>query len=88
MSYIKGAFNTPKKRGGKRPGAGRKPQSCPTCTVRMTVKTETWAKIKRFGSAHGLPVVFLGPVVDRVMEGVEVPEPEYLRLARIAQSGV
>jgi len=73
--------------GGKRPGAGRPPAK--TVRLSVTVSTDTAGKLERMAKARGLSrrkgaPPYYGTVIDEIVSGLSMPEPEYLKIAREA----
>ena len=88
MSDTSRSCNTPipHKSGGRRPGAGRPPMNL--CRFRVSCKQETRAKMLRFAKAHGIKAERPGILLDAIMASLDLPEPEYLRLARVARAAL
>lgn len=72
---------------GRKPG--RPPSEHPTERIHCAVSRVTACKINRLAKAWGFIKTkggksYLGSVIDRICEGIETEEPEYLKLARAA----
>lgn len=72
------------RKGGARPGSGRKPSDSES--YRMKIGRDVRVKLFRFAGVMGLKLQpgksFWNPVLLALLNTVDVPEPEYLRLTK------
>jgi hypothetical protein len=70
--------------GGKRPGAGQPMKSNVEMHARLHPQVK--AKLNRFAESNGLRKGAWGAIITKIVDSLDLPEPEYLRLARQVQS--